>query len=97
MKYTVNTKYNQDMIEFETHSNDLQGIANRISTEVVNLKNEAINEALSKLGYLSPTDKSEVISAINNLAIAYRTVVGLEGAYDDCLVKAEKLLKKWGV
>ena len=97
MKYTVNTKYNQDMIGFETYSNDLQGIANRISTEFVNLKEEATKEALSKLGYLSPSEKSEVMSALNNLAIAYRTVVGLDGAYDDCLVKAEKLLKKWGV
>ena len=42
-------------------------------------------------------NNNDLLLALNNLAIAYRTVVGLDGAYDDCLVKAEKLLKKWGV
>jgi hypothetical protein len=64
MKYDIKTTYNQDTIAL-THGWEGVGhdLLQQKTTEIINLKDQAIQEALNKLGWLSPEDSLALLNA----------------------------------
>lgn len=61
LKYTVTSSItDQGNIQLVTATNDpISGLMKELSTEVMNLKDEAIRAALAKLGWIAPQDVDE--------------------------------------
>jgi len=61
LKYTVTSSItDQGNIQLVTSMKDpISGLMKSISTEVMNLKDEAIRAALAKLGWIAPQDVDE--------------------------------------
>jgi hypothetical protein len=64
MKYDIKTAYNQDTI---TLTHGWEGVGNDLlqqkTTEILNLEDQAVQEALNKLGWLSPEDSLALLNA----------------------------------
>ena len=64
MKYNIKTAYNQDTI---TLTHGWEGVGHDLlqqkTREIINLKDRAVQEALNKLGWLSPEDSLDLLNA----------------------------------
>lgn len=64
LKYNIETKFNKDKIElihgWETDCNNL---LDKKTTEVINLREQAIKDALCKIGWLNPEDSVALLNA----------------------------------
>lgn len=92
MKYDIKTAYNQDTI---TLTHGWEGVGHDLlqqkTTEIINLKEQAVQAALNKLGWLSPEEAKELIEAAGGIR-SWR-----EGTeyYEDCEATFVRIAEDW--
>lgn len=58
MKIEVVTRFNADLIEVsEYHTYDLDDLRQRVTTQIIKLKDKQVREALIALGWTPPPEK----------------------------------------
>lgn len=90
----IQTGYNKDLIEQSIlYPND--SLITQTTKQIIQLQDQAVKDALKKLGYLDPQEALTLLTYLDNLCRAYRMQTGLNGAWDCDLVNAQNLLEKY--
>lgn len=90
----IQTRYNKDLIEQSIlYPND--SLITQTTKQIIQLQDQAVKDALKKLGYLDPQEALTLLTCLNNLCRAYHKLSGRISHRDSELVNAQKLLEKY--